>query len=151
MTAILSTKELDKETKVKKTVKNDAYNEVLKECYAKVKTRNKLGYKSIMYKVPSILFGYPLYDVNDLATFIIRKLQKGGFTVYIVQGSLLISWEKQRQQQHQQQPQKTPVQLVSKEKKKVHFQHTDPTPRSSSGKLTKKEIDKMIRDYKNRL
>lgn len=143
MTAILSTKDLDKETKVKKTVKNDAYNEVLKECYTKVKTRNKLGYKSIMYKVPSILFGYPLYDINDLATFIIRKLQKGGFTIYIVQGSLLISWEKQKQQPQQ----KPPVQLVTKEKKKVHFQQTEPS--SSSGKLSKKDIDKMIREYKN--
>jgi hypothetical protein len=149
MTAILSTKELDKETKVKKTVKNDAYNEVLKECYAKIKTRNKLGYKSIMYKVRSILFGYPLYDINDLATFIIRKLQKGGFTVYIVQGSLLISWEKQKQQQ-QQQPQKTPVQLVSKEKKKVQFHDTEQTSSSSSGKLCRKEIEKMIGEYKKR-
>ena len=148
MTAILSIKELDKETKVKKTVKNDAYNEVLKECYAKVKTRNKLGYKSIMYKVPSILFGYPLYDVNDLATFIIRKLQKGGFTVYIVQGSLLISWEKQKQQQR---PPKTPVQLVSKEKKKVQFQNTEQTSSNSSGKLSRKEMDKMIREYKSRI
>lgn len=147
MTAILSTKELDKETKVKKTVKNDAYNEVLKECYTKVKTRNKLGYKSILYKVPSILFGYPLYDVNDLATFIIRKLQKGGFTVYIVQGSLLISWEKQQQQR----PQKNPIQLVSKEKKKVHFQQAESTPSNSSGKLSRKEIDKMIREYKSRI
>ena len=145
MTAILSTTELHKEMKVKKNLKNDAYNEVLKECYTKVKARNKLGHKSIVYKVPSILFGYPLYDVNDLATFIIRKLQKGGFIVYIIQGALLVSWEKQKQNETAAISTQVP-----KENKKVRFDL--PSPRvNENGKLTKKEIDKRIRDYRNLL
>lgn len=143
MTAILSTKDLDKAVKVKKTMKNDAYNEVLKECYAKVKTRNKLGYKSIMYKVPSFLFGYPLYDINDLTNFIIRKLQMGGFTIYITHGSLLISWEKvKKEPQREEKPKR--VQFEIKEK---HI----PLPSTGNvdGKLSKWDIERKIREYRN--
>ena len=148
MTAILSTKELDRDAKVKKTVKNDAYNEILKECYSKVKTRNRLGYKTIEYKIPSILFGYPLYDINDLATFIIRKLQKGGFTVYVMQGStsLLISWEKQKPKPVPKQPQVITGRKENVNEKRVHFNLESVQDR---GKLSRRDIERKIRDYRN--
>lgn len=148
---MLSTAELHKETKEKKSLRNIAYNEVLKECYMKLRMKNKQGQKCMMYKVPAIVFGYPLYDINELTTFIVRKLQKGGFVVYMNQGGLLISWEKEKKQ-----PTKAvPLPVV----KRVQFQSPSvpsapPALMYNNGKLTKKDIEKRMTqmiEYRNRI
>lgn len=49
----------------------------------------------IVYEVPTFVFGYPLYSLNEAMEFLIREYTAAGYWVWVVdQKYLLISWIK---------------------------------------------------------
>lgn len=49
----------------------------------------------IVYEVPTYVFGYPLYSLNEALDFLTKEYAKAGYWVWVVeQKYLLISWMK---------------------------------------------------------
>lgn len=114
--------------------------QLLTECYNKIKSRNKHGIKEIYYQVPTVVPGYPLFDVSKVLRYIIKKLQLGKFKVYIHDTKLLIKWDCEETQ---------------KEERKVTFQ--EPTEVKEkvkvaefiTGRLNKKSLEHKVNQLAN--
>lgn len=133
---LLKVDDLQKKNKEKSDMKKKAFMEILKECYKKITMKNNLGINNTSFDIPMLHFGYPLYNPSEVMNFIIKKLQKGGFKVYIHAYTLIIVWESEKPKS------------VMKSKKKVRFkdeleEQLGPPPtkiRENSGRLTAKDI-----------
>lgn len=81
-----------KETKI-----NDAYNVILDSCYKKIKNIAEHGGMTLYYKIPPIVIGYPLYNLNNCIEYIDRALKKSGLYVSILpppnNSYIYISWK----------------------------------------------------------
>jgi len=79
---MLKVADLNKKRKEKAQRNHEIYKGFFYEIAEKIKNRDKLGFRNLIHRVPSIVFGFPLYDVNHAIIYLIDKLQKGGFFVY---------------------------------------------------------------------
>lgn len=146
MTKFLTTLELQAKVKEKMKKNNETFHEVLKDIYGKIKKKNDINTFYIMYKVPQLLIGKPLYNFDNLIIFLIKKLQKGGFLVYIKNDTLLIIWNIEHKKKEK----------VVKFKKNHEVRHyTEPEhepeykPSENLGKLTKNDLDKKMKELVN--
>jgi len=143
MTKFLTTHELQAKVKEKEKKYNEIFHEVLKDIYEKIKKKNNMNTYYTLYKVPQLLVGKPLYNYENLMIFLIKKLQKGGFIVYVKHDTLLIFWNIEPKKE------KT-VQF----KKKHEIRHyiepkSDIEPTENLGKLSKKDLDKKMKELVN--
>lgn len=86
------------EIKKKKDNKvNEAFNIILNTCTKKIKTIAELGGQSLYFKIPPIIFGYPLYNYKNCINYIIKSLQKSGLYVSLLpnNNTIYISWKLQ--------------------------------------------------------
>jgi hypothetical protein len=74
--------------------KNKLYEKVLDICYQRIINNNqKSDNYSCTYIVPNVVFGLPLYDVNECTKFIMNKLVEKGFDIkFAFPSTLHISW-----------------------------------------------------------
>ena len=80
--------ELSEQRKIK------IYEKILDLCYQRILNSNKKNDDyACSYIVPNVVFGLPLYDVNECITFIINKLVEKEFNiVYAFPTTIHISW-----------------------------------------------------------
>jgi len=71
------------------------FDKVLDLCYSKILNNNKTSDDySCTYIVPNVVFGLPLYNVNDCTKYIMDKLVEKGFEVFFALPTTLhISWK----------------------------------------------------------
>ena len=86
------------EIKRKKESKiNDAYNVILDSCYKKIKNIAEHGGMTLYYKIPPIIIGYPLYNLNNCVDYIIKALRKSGLHASVLpqpnNSYIYISWK----------------------------------------------------------
>lgn len=93
----LNIKNLQNEVLEREKRKIQTFEKVLDNCYSKILQANsKSNDCSCLYSVPVVMFGVPIYNLNDCITFIMDKLTKKGFKVYFTYPNLLfISWKLQ--------------------------------------------------------
>lgn len=74
--------------------KIDTFNIVLNKCIQKISYTNKNSEHSfIIFEVPKILIGYPLYDKNSCIIYIIENLVKEKYKVDFIEPCYLyIDW-----------------------------------------------------------
>jgi hypothetical protein len=86
---------LRSEVELREQRKIKIYEKILDLCYQRILNSNKKNDDySCTYIVPNVVFGLPLYDVNDCVTFIINKLIDKGFdVVYAFPTTIHISWK----------------------------------------------------------
>jgi hypothetical protein len=79
----------------KKKKHKEIYDEFLTQVNARIRAANKHGRTFIIFNVPSICFGRPLYNVGNVMKYIITKLTKNGFVVTPMQNTtnLHIDWK----------------------------------------------------------
>ena len=139
---ILRVEDLQKKNKEKSDMKKKAFTEILQECYKKISMKNNLGLNSTTFDIPMVHFGYPLYNPSEVMNFIIKKLQKGGFKVYIHATTLIITWDVQK-----------PKSALKQPKKKVRFKDNieetfvePPVKRKeNTGRLNAKDIKEKLK------
>lgn len=141
MTTILNIKDLHEKRKQKESKIIEAFNIILKEVYSKIQNKNNHNIYELVYTPPTIYFGYPLYDYRSLIVFLIKKLQKGGFKVFIDNNcKMKISWKLERNSEYNHEKSKQNIKKVTfkdqvaKEKPLNH----------NCGKLNRREIDKKL-------
>jgi len=92
--SIPSIDSLHKERHQKDTTRNDIYTIVLNKCIEKIIHANRHTDKTyIIFEVPNILIGYPMYDMKSCILFIINQLVQKQYLVEFVEPHYLyIDW-----------------------------------------------------------
>jgi hypothetical protein len=83
------------EVELREQRKTKIYEKILDLCYQRILNSNKKNDDyACSYIVPNVVFGLPLYDVNECITFIINKLVEKEFNiVYAFPTTIHISWK----------------------------------------------------------
>ena len=86
---------LRSEVELREQKKCKVFDNILELCYQRILNSNqKHDDYSCTYIVPNVVFGLPLYDINDCVSFIINKLIDKGFdVVYTYPTTIHISWK----------------------------------------------------------
>ena len=74
-----------------------AMSPVMTQIQAKIKQQavHNTNAPYIIYEVPSFVFGYPLYKLQEAIDFLIKEYSAAGYWIWVVdQKYLLISWMK---------------------------------------------------------
>ena len=74
-----------------------AMSPVMTQIQAKIKQQaiHNTNAPYIIYEVPSFVFGYPLYQVQEAIDFLMKEYSAAGYWIWVVdQKYLLISWIK---------------------------------------------------------
>lgn len=80
----------------KQKIKTTSFDNILLMVHKRIKNVSHYGGLNTFYEIPGIVFGLPLYDINECTKYIINALRKNGFLVQIVpnnQWVIYISWD----------------------------------------------------------
>lgn len=81
--------------KERRSIKKDTYKQILETFMRKIKTASDLGDKLVFLTVPPVIFGYPLYPVEEARTYIGRQLNLLGYMVsYVSASEMCVTWGK---------------------------------------------------------
>lgn len=85
---------LHEEKYTKEKSKKDMYNIVLNKCVEKILQTNRQTDKTfVIFEVPSILIGYPFYDMQSCTLFLIEQLKCHKYIVEFIEPCFLyIDW-----------------------------------------------------------
>jgi hypothetical protein len=94
MSSIPSIDSLHKEKNKKDSSKAKIFDLVLNKCIEKISYTNRHTDKTfVIFEVPQVLIGYPLYDMKSCILFIISKLSANGYIIeFIDPFYLYIDW-----------------------------------------------------------
>ena len=67
-------------------------NKLFSDCLKVIQYKNKSGETSMVYLVPSIYIGHPVYDHQEASYCLYKLLKKKGFKVIQNNKKLIISW-----------------------------------------------------------
>jgi len=93
---MLNVNDLQNVAKSRKEREKKTYKIILQDCYKKIKLRNEHGQTKVVFSVPVFMYDSPLYNINDAIKYIVKKLRKGGFRVYVSDNTLSIDWTKKQ-------------------------------------------------------
>ena len=89
---MLKVEELNANRQSRRNKTKKVYKKILEDVYKKIKLRNEHNSTQLTFHVPLIMFDTPLYDLSEAIRYLSKKLQKGGFKVYIKDNVLLVDW-----------------------------------------------------------
>jgi len=94
MSDIPSIDSLHREKSIKDDSKAKIFNLVLNKCVEKISYTNRHTDKTfVIFEVPQVLIGYPLYDMKSCLLFLITKLSASGYIIeFIDPFYLYIDW-----------------------------------------------------------
>ena len=78
---MVNIKELHDKRKEKADRNHELYRGFFMEISQKIKKRDLVGYRNVIHRIPSIILGFPMYDINHALQYVMNKLQKNGFFV----------------------------------------------------------------------
>ena len=98
MSSQLDINSLFESTNQKTLRRLETYDSILKKCHTRIKYYSKFEKTTCFFAIPEFLIGVPLYDVNELRTYMMNSLEKNGFKLmYLHPNWLMIDWtEKKR-------------------------------------------------------
>ena len=75
----------------------EIYDNVLIKCHNRIKYNSDLEKTYCFYQIPEFIIGTPIYNINEMRTYIINSLNNNGFQVmYIEPNWLFVSWNQSR-------------------------------------------------------
>lgn len=85
--------DLLKTIKQKTNFHKEIYKEFLHNCHEKIKQANERSNTNVLFTIPPLSLGKPLYDVSHAMQYVMRKLNEGDFKVQHLYGTTLyIDW-----------------------------------------------------------
>jgi len=94
---MLKARDVWDEQEARKEQRMAAMRHVLAQLYARIRRQAVHDAKApyIVYEVPTYVWGYPLFDMNDAREYLIKTLESSGFQVWVVDEKyLFITWMK---------------------------------------------------------
>ena len=78
----------------KQTKKQDYYNQIMVKIINLMKKSAEEGKNMCMYVVPNLIFGMPIYNLDECMLYIISNLKQSGFEcTYAVPNIILVFWK----------------------------------------------------------
>ena len=97
MSSQLDINSLFESTNQKTLRRLETYDSILKKCHARIKYYSKFEKTTCFFAIPEFLIGVPLYDVNELRTYMMNSLEKNGFKLmYLHPNWLMIDWSEKK-------------------------------------------------------
>ena len=97
MSSQLDINSLFESTNQKTLRRLETYDSILKKCHARIKYYSKFEKTTCFFAIPEFLIGDPLYDVNELRTYMMNSLEKNGFKLmYLHPNWLMIDWSEKK-------------------------------------------------------
>lgn len=127
---------LHKERNTKEKSKFDIFNIVLNRCIEKVVYANRHTEQTyIIFEVPKILIGYPMYDMKSCIFFLIQQFSKSGYHVdFIEPFYLYIDWSC----------------MKSMKQSTSHYNsYPNPNPNSNSNPRLKEQTKNLLKQFPN--
>lgn len=91
---MIDLKDLQKFHQKKEKVKKESYRKILKACHKKIVLVSQTGAYECWYVVPEVVFGLPVYDIEECSKYIYKKLVKNGLLVeHYSPNFLYICWD----------------------------------------------------------
>ena len=86
------------ETTNHKTLRRlETYDDILKKCHIRIKYYSKFEKTTCFFAIPEFIIGVPLYDVSELKNYMMKSLEKNGFTLmYLHPNWLMIDWSEKK-------------------------------------------------------
>ena len=84
---------LIKEQKKKDNIKKETFNKILLKIEKKIILASAANYYFTWYTIPEFIIGLPLYSLSECKDYIIKEMNKNGFTIeFFLPNILLIKW-----------------------------------------------------------
>ena len=133
---MLSIKDLEKKRLERASRNHELYRTFFIDIITKIKSRDILGHRNIVHRIPTLVIGFPLYDVNHAVQYVIYKLNKGGFFVFPWKDNYLyIDWSMG-----------SPLEDCKDGKyRKSHRDNREKEQKTKNEPVTNDDIDEMIR------
>lgn len=85
--------DLQEKRKIRAERNHELYKGFFIEISEKIKNRDQMGHRNMVHRIPTIIFGFPMFNVNHAIQYVIMKLQHNGFFACIWHGNYLyIDW-----------------------------------------------------------
>ena len=85
--------DLRNQDRERRAIKKETFKQILESFMRKIKTASELGDKFVFLTVPPVVFGYPLYTVNEARVYLGRQLHLLGYIVREVsENELCVTW-----------------------------------------------------------
>jgi hypothetical protein len=78
-----------------KTLKRmEVYDETLQKCHRRIKYNSSLQRTYCFFQIPEFIIGVPLFNAQEMKTYVINSLKTNGFQlIYVEPNWLFISWD----------------------------------------------------------
>ena len=94
---LVSISELHSEVQKKKKIRKETYVKILDIISKRIKTKNELGEKRMIFSTPSYVMGCPSFDVYSATIYLERQLKNGGYNTRLISNdSIYIDWYPKR-------------------------------------------------------
>ena len=71
----------------------EVYDETLQKCHKRIKYNSSLQRTYCFFQIPEFIIGVPLFDPQEMKTYIINSLKTNGFQlIYVEPNWLFITW-----------------------------------------------------------
>ncbi len=86
------------ETTNQKSLKRlETYDKILKQCHSRIKYYSKFEKTTCFFAIPEFIIGVPLYNVEELRTYMMNSLERNGFKLmYLHPNWLMIDWTEKK-------------------------------------------------------
>ena len=84
---------LQKEQKKRDEIKKETFNKILEKLEKKIILASAANYYFTWYTIPEFIIGLPLYSLTECNEYIIKKINKDGFTTeFFHPNIILVKW-----------------------------------------------------------
>lgn len=66
------------------------YNRILEKCYQRIYVANESDQTFLIYQVPEMIMGYPLYNIAYCSAYVIYNLRKNGFQAKFYNPNIIV-------------------------------------------------------------
>ena len=108
MSSQLDINSLFETTQTKQARRIEIYDKVLRQCHTRIKQYSKQELTVCFFAIPEFIIGVPLYDINELRTYLITSLEKNGFKIMYLHPNWLVNdWTEKKKSLEQVKASKT--------------------------------------------
>ena len=87
---MINVDKLKKDAEERKKFKKKCFKKILELCLRKIEIVAKTDIISTWFEIPVFMLGYPSYEIEDSANYIMKKLRKNGFKVFFLKPTDII-------------------------------------------------------------
>ena len=90
---MINIEKLRKDAEEKKKFRKKCYKKILEMCLCKIEIVAKTETTNTWYEIPSFVFGYPSYKIEEASRYVMKKLEENGFKVFFLKPNIIfINW-----------------------------------------------------------